>query len=320
MASKLLRALRRDRRTRSTTLGGEGLWDDRGRLLLRPASSRCSVTRLGGAPHPLARRPRPALRRALMLEQEHDREDSPASPSACAGSSRTVDDLGRTHQPTSKPRRRSTCHRLLADPELASASSACSRYMLDEDGVPLALRHPERCRRSTSTHPYTFHMPTASDSLVCATRPGESEHLHVRRQLELARPHLVPAQLPPRSRRSRRYASLLRRRAPRSKLPTGSGKRDHPRRPPPAEIAASPRRRSSYADEGRAPRLPRRDERRYAEDRRRGKRPRPLLRVLPRRHRSRARSESSDRLDRPRRGLCGGRGRVQETALRIRLT
>ena len=127
-------------------------------------------------------------------------------------------------------------------------------------------------------------------------RAGRVDHGHVRRQLELAGPAVVPAELPP-DQRPRALLPLLRRRAG-DRVPDRVGAAAHARRdrrgPAPATRVALPqgsRRAAAVLRHVRA----------HAE--RPGvERQRAVQRVLPRRHRRRARRHPPDRLDR-----CGRR-------------
>ena len=69
------------------------------------------------------------------------------------------------------------------------------RRMLDERRVPLAATASARCPDAIPTRPLRASTSTARSHAV-RYEPAESRQRHVRRQLQLARPDLVPAQLP----------------------------------------------------------------------------------------------------------------------------
>ena len=120
-------------------------------------------------------------------------------------------------------------------------------------------------------------------------------HRHVRRQLELARPGVVPGQLPPPA-RAAAPVRLLRRRL-QGRVPDRLGTALHavrggPGDRPPPGVDLRPRRGRPPAGLRRQRRVP---ERSALEG------PRAVLRVLPRRQRRRARRQPPDRVDRPHR-------------------
>ncbi len=84
--------------------------------------------------------------------------------------------------------------RLLSIVDARPAARASCSVMLDETRVPLAATASARSRASTRDHPYVLQRrrPRTSRRL----RAGRVDHRAVRRQLELARPDLVPGELP----------------------------------------------------------------------------------------------------------------------------
>ena len=76
----------------------------------------------------------------------------PASSGACSGSSRTApSSRGHVDHRASAPG--GGVRRLLSIVRATAARRACSRYMLDERRVPLALRHPRALARTTASIP-----------------------------------------------------------------------------------------------------------------------------------------------------------------------
>ncbi len=142
-------------------------------------------------------------------------------------------------------------------------------------------------------HPFELHIEGLHASI--AYEPAESTNRDVRGQLELARPDLVPGQLP-RRRRAQPLCAVLRRPA-HDRVPDGIGR---------AEDARGGQRRSPAAADLDLPRRARRPaavQRRHraVPDRPGLEGQHPLQRVLPRRQRRRDRRLPPDRMDRPRR-------------------
>ena len=140
-------------------------------------------------------------------------------------------------------------------------------------------------------HPYQFDAEGYQSSVDY--RAGRVDHLHVRRQLQLARPDLDAGQLPG-GRITRALPPVLRRR-PGDRIPDRVGQAAHPgpdrRRPAgPADLAVRQGRQRTAA-------LLRRD--REDADRPGLEGQPDLQRVLPRRQRRRDRRLPPDRLDRP---------------------
>ena len=123
------------------SLGGTGLWDERGRLLLRRAQRQRHDA---AAAHPLDGRHHSAVRR----RSARTGRDRPAArlqeaaglvPQASPGP-RPAHHA--TATPThAKATRASTSHRLLAIPSRDRLVRVL-RYVLDENGIPLAVRRP----------------------------------------------------------------------------------------------------------------------------------------------------------------------------------
>src|SRR5205823_6356061 len=177
-------------------------------------------------------------------------------------------------------------------------------------GIPLAARSP-----------LALAGPSRTAVRPCARRPGVRRPLHaggvghepLRRQLQLARPDLVPPQLP-RRRGARALSPLLRRfgarRMPGGLRPSRDARRRRPRALPAAREPLRPQRQRAPALSRRRSPLPRRCAL---------ARPAALLRVLLRRHRPRSRRELP-RLDDARDPLLRGRrpdGRMMSADRRV---
>ena len=255
-----------------------------GRLLLRPSS------RPDGAAVPLRVRSMVGLIRAGARRRRRGVDAAAGWTSRLAGllardlggMERLVDDEARTggRQPPA----------LLA----WSAPDRLVRILarlFDEDEFlsPYGLRSLSRYHLE---HPFTIEVDGAARDRL---RAGRVDHGDVRRQLELARPGLVPGQLP-RRRGARALPPVLRRR-PDRRVPDRLGPAAHPR-PGRRRPRGGSSRCSSMDEHGRRPVFG--DTERFQTD--------PawhdnllVPRVLPRRQRRRARRLAPDRLDRPRR-------------------
>ena len=178
-----------------------------------------------------------------------------------------------------------------------SGCAACSRRMLDRERVPLA-DYGLRALSRYHARPSARRRRRTASTATLDYEPARVDERPLRRQLELARPDLVPDQLPARSRRSASTTAT-----------SATTSRSSSRPAPAASVDA--RRRSPTSSARRLTRdLPRR----------RGRPPpvfggyaaasrtiptwhdlHPVPRVLPRRHRRRPRRLAPDRLDRARR-------------------
>ncbi len=178
-------------RTRSSarTSPGIGLWDEQDGFFYdeihhagRPPESH---------PRPLARRAAPALRgRHRRLEARST--GSRASSAAWSGSSQHRPDL--TQSCASMTQRGGSTSGSSCRSSRPDQLTRVLRYMLDETEFlsPYGIRSVSQYHRD---HPYaTQHRAGASYRLDY--EPGESTHGALRRQLQLARPDLVPDQLP----------------------------------------------------------------------------------------------------------------------------
>ena len=117
------------------TLGGTGLWDERGRLLLRPAARRrppacrCAIRSLVGLMPLFA---------VEVLEQDDARAPARVRASACTGSSRT----GATSRARSRTCTPASDGRAPARDPVARAARARAAVRARRERVPLAVRHP----------------------------------------------------------------------------------------------------------------------------------------------------------------------------------
>ena len=190
------------------TLGGTGPVGRGGRLLLRPAPS-STATPIAAARALDGR----ASSRCSRSRCSRTRRSSscPASEAACTGSSRTAPTRA-AHRRTAGTARRHGARACWRSPR-ASGSSACCATCSTRTSSSRRTASA-RSRGSTREHPVRASTSTATSYRVDYA-PGESDHRPVRRQLELARPGLVPGQLPA-DRGARALPPLLRRRAARS--------------------------------------------------------------------------------------------------------
>src|SRR5438094_495848 len=158
--------------------------------------------------------------------------------------------------------------------------------------VPVALRDPRAVALSPSA---SLRADRGRRRAPRGLRARRVHHGILRRQLELARPRLVPGELPV-DRVSAEVPPFLRRRSqgrvPERLAPAAQsvGRRGRAVARPHPPLPARPRRPASRARR-----------RRHVPDRPELARPPPLLRILPRRRRRRHRRQSPDGLDRPRR-------------------
>ena len=166
------------------------------------------------------------------------------------------------------------------------------RYMLDETEFLSPVRDPGAVPRTTGTTPTCSRVDGGEHRV--GYEPAESTTGALRRQLELARPDLVPDELPPDrgapalrlllpGRRSRSSA----RPAPASELTLGEVAAELSRRLTRIFLRDRPGRRPVHGERAEVPGRPPLAG------------PRPLLRVLPRRHGRGHRGEPPDRLDGP---------------------
>ncbi|MCK7501842.1 MAG: hypothetical protein MZW92_76475 [Comamonadaceae bacterium] len=105
-------------------------------------------------------------------------------------------ELARHIAPDRRRLRRRTRPAAAVDPQRDEAASASSRCMLDENEFLGPLRHP--LALAVSPGPPVRVPRAAARSTGSQYLPAESEHRHVRRQLQLARPGLDAGQLPDR--------------------------------------------------------------------------------------------------------------------------
>ena len=172
------------------TLGGTGLWDEAGRLLLRPAARerhvrrRCASARWSASFR---------CSRCEVLEDEViDR--LPGFASACSGSSRTGP-ISAAHIASPADETAPATRGTPAGHPVARAAGARAALRAGRDRVPVAVRHPLAVAGASATRPTASCSCTAQELRVDYA-PGEVDTGTVRRQLQLARAGLVPGQLP----------------------------------------------------------------------------------------------------------------------------
>ena len=169
----------------------QGLWDEADGLLLRPAGHPVGHTvpvqgPLDGRDHPGAG------------GRGHRRRHAADTRSTWASSSRGSCSIRASRTCRSWPRPRSCAasragQRLLLSAGLARPAGAAARQALRRGRVPVPAR-PAGAVGLPPRHPYVFDVEGVQASIDY--EPGRVDHGHVRRQLQLARPDLVPAQLP----------------------------------------------------------------------------------------------------------------------------
>ena len=215
---------------------------------------------------------RQALRRASCDRARVDRRARAARPASSAASP-----AGAAPARRGRPRR---LLRVLAEP-------------LRRGRVPLARTACARCRAPPRA---PVHARARRRRRTDRLRAGRVDHADVRRQLQLARPGVVPAQLPRRSRRSTASTTSSATTSPSSTPPARAAAHARRGRRRPAPTGSS----SLFAARRRRP-PPVLRRRRAAPDRPGWRDNLLVLRVLPRRHRRRPRRLAPDRLDRARR-------------------
>ena len=206
------------------TLGGTGLWDEAGRLLLRPAARgrhrRCRLrvrSMVGLIP--------------LFAVRDHRGANAStgcrASRSACEWFLDNRPELARhiSYMVARRGRAREHAHRLLAIPSRERLERVL-RYVLDETEFlsPYGMR--SRVARAPRAAVSCFGID--GEEYRVAVRARRVDDGHVRRQLELARAGVVSDQLSA-DRGARALRPLLRRLVP-SRVPDGIGTHDDAQR------------------------------------------------------------------------------------------
>ncbi len=171
------------------TLGGTGLWDEEDGFyydqLYLDGTARPAQGPLARRPHPAARRRSPRMTNSCSA--------SPASRSAWTGSSNNRPDLNAISSYYCCPEA-SAGHgrRLLAIPSRQRLERVL-RYILDENEFlsPYGIRSVSQVPQRPP-----LHLPPRRPRISRRLRAGRVHHRPVRWQLQLARPRLVPHQLP----------------------------------------------------------------------------------------------------------------------------